>query len=418
MRVLLIADAVPYPPVNGALLRSYQLARRIARRNELWLAALTDSPSESDLQPDVEAHLREFCRGIVVAPRDRHTPLGHLPGLAGYALRGKPLELKFDYSQRLADEIRALTSRIAFDIVQIEHSHMAPYIEAVSPTSDAKHVLSFVDVEFDLYRRLFDVEKRPIARLRAGLHSLLMRRWEPAYAERFDQCVAVSSSDRQLLRAVNPHLRPEVVPNGVDTVALRPLPFDGAARGLVYVGRMSYLPCADGATYFCNEILPLIKRRGVEVETWIVGADPPPEVTALAGRDIRVTGRVADVTPYYQKSLVSIVPLRAGSGTRLKILEAMALGRPVVSTTIGCAGLDVVDGEHLLIADTAAEFAEATTRLLADRSLREQIAANARDLVVQRYDWDGIAEHLMRIHAGLTALGTAKGFARAFVGPD
>jgi glycosyltransferase involved in cell wall biosynthesis len=181
---------------------------------------------------------------------------------------------------------------------------------------------------------------------------------------------------------------------------------------------MSYLPCADGATWFCDEILPLIRGRGANAETWIVGADPPAEVTALAGPDVRVTGRVADVTPYYERSLVSVVPLRAGSGTRLKILESMALGRPVVSTTVGCAGLDVVNGEHLLIADTAAEFAEATVRLLTDRALRSRIAASARALVARRYDWDGISAHLLGIYAELVATEEATSAPEAASRPD
>jgi glycosyltransferase involved in cell wall biosynthesis len=135
-----------------------------------------------------------------------------------------------------------------------------------------------------------------------------------------------------------------------------------------------------------------------EIEVWIVGRDPLPEVKRLNGNGVNVTGQVKDVLPYYKRTTVCIVPLRAGGGTRLKILEAMALGRPVISTTIGCEGLDVEDGQHLLIADTPKKFAEKTVRLLTDRTLHHKIRTNARQLVETRYDWDSIAGQLMHIY--------------------
>ena len=135
-----------------------------------------------------------------------------------------------------------------------------------------------------------------------------------------------------------------------------------------------------------------------EVQVWIVGVDPPQEVFRLTGNGVHVTGRVEDVIPYYSRSTVSIVPLRAGGGTRLKILEAMALGRPVVSTSIGCEGLDVVDGQHLLIADDPQQFADKTVRLLTDSTLYKRIAAEAREFVVTRHDRDVIAGQLLDVY--------------------
>jgi glycosyltransferase involved in cell wall biosynthesis len=150
--------------------------------------------------------------------------------------------------------------------------------------------------------------------------------------------------------------------------------------------------------YFCREVFPRIRNVISNIEVWIVGREPPPEVLRLHGDGVHVTGRVEDVVPYYRQCAVFIVPLRAGGGTRLKILEAMALGRPVVSTAIGCEGLDVVGDEHLLIADSAEQFAEKTVRLLTDAALYRKLAFNARQLVVRRYDWDIIAGELMRVY--------------------
>jgi len=154
----------------------------------------------------------------------------------------------------------------------------------------------------------------------------------------------------------------------------------------------------DAALYFCNQILPQLKRAMGKVQVWIIGANPTPEVLALAGEDVHVTGRVEDVVPFYRRCAVAVVPLRAGGGTRLKILEAMALGRPVVSTTIGCEGLEVIDAEHLLIADSPQQFAEKITLLLTDKNLFNRIVNNARRLVSDKYDWEMIARQLLDIY--------------------
>jgi len=205
----------------------------------------------------------------------------------------------------------------------------------------------------------------------------------------------MSGADRRLLLAANGSLRVEVSPNGVDTNHYRPLPDSGNTAEMLFIGNMGYQPNADAALYFCTEILPLIRRRSADSKLWIVGIGPEASVRRLAGNGVFVTGGVPDVVPYYMRSKVCVVPLRAGSGTRLKILEAMALGRAVVSTSKGCEGLDVVDGEHILIADDSKEFAEQTVRLLTNNELRATIAARAREFVVASYDWDMIVEKLM-----------------------
>ena len=224
-----------------------------------------------------------------------------------------------------------------------------------------------------------------------------MQRWEPYYAECFDRCITVSENDQKTLYDANPKLRIDVIPNGVDTHKLRPLPCTQDKANLLFIGKMSYPPCSDAAIYFCQEILPLIKKQIKDTELWIVGREPPKEVVNLSTDGIHVTGWVEDVVPYYEQSTACVVPIRAGGGLRLKILEAMALGRPVISTHVGCEGLDVSDRENILISDQPEEFAEKTVRLLCDDDLRKSITFNARRLVEFQYDWDPIANHLMDI---------------------
>jgi sugar transferase (PEP-CTERM/EpsH1 system associated) len=399
LNILVITDTIPYPPISGGQIRVYNLLRRIAGQHQVWLAALLDKPDGAE----GVSHMEEFCCGVEVAPVRRRHPLAHLPGLLRYALAGRPLELKFRYSEELARRIRRLVSTVSFDVVQIHHSEMALYLEALPPHVRCKRILMLHNVAFHQFGRIFRIERRPLRKLRAWLHSLGMRRWEPHYAERFDRCIVVSEADRQRLMAANPRVQVDVIPTGVDTQLLQPLPHHRTSPALLFIGKMSYAPCADAVLYFCREILPMIRRRVGNVEMWVVGTDPPPEVRRLDGEGVHVTGRVADVVPYYRRSSVCVVPLRAGGGTRLKIFEAMALGRPVVSTTLGCEGLDVVDGQHLLIADSPGQFAERTVRLLVDRALYQRIATDARQLVVDHYDWDAVAQQLMQIYAEVVA---------------
>jgi len=395
MRILMITDHVPYPPVSGTPLRNYNLLRRIAREHEVWLAAFAGAPDEAD---GVQ-HMRTFCQGVETAAARRLGALGRPADAFRYLLAGRPFELRFYDSQDLTQKIQRLASEVDFDAVEIVDSYMALYLETLPQKTRTKTLLTFIDVVYSKYDRISQLEPKRSRKWRTWLHSRMMRRWEPYYAGRFKRCVTVSESDRRLLLAANPRLQIEVVPNGVDTDLYQPLTCSSSSPALIFVGNMAYRPNIDAMVYFCREIYPRIRREVPRAELWIVGQNPPTEVTRLEGNGVHVTGRVDDLRLFYSRSAVSVVPLRAGGGTRLKIPEAMALGRPVVSTTIGCEGLDVVDGEHLFIADTPDQFAEKTLRLLADERLRQQITAGARELVVTRYDWDVIARRLMQVYA-------------------
>jgi sugar transferase (PEP-CTERM/EpsH1 system associated) len=395
MRILFITDYLPYPLISGDRIRNYNLIRRIARQHQVSLVGFLQTPDEAG----GVSHLQEFCHRVEVVNLRRRRKLARVPGLLRYVLAGIPFDFEFLHSEVLANKIRQFVSTVDFDIVHIEQSRMALYLKTLPPGAPFKRILGLQNVASIQYDRISYIALTPTRRMRAWLYSRMLRRWEPCYAERFDRCITVSEVDRRLLLSANSHLQVDVVPNGVDTQIYQPLPLEGVQPALLLIGNMSYAPCVDGAIWFCSQILPHIRRKLSEVEAWVVGISPPPEVVRLSGDGVHVTGRVEDVVPYYRQSTVSVVPLRAGGGTRLKILEAMALGRPVVSTSIGCEGLDVVDGKHLLIADDPERFAEKTVRLLTDRALYQRIVAEARQLVVTRYDWDVIAGQLLDVYS-------------------
>lgn len=387
MRILLITNTLPYPPISGFPLRVYSILRRIARNHEVWLVSLvTGTPDSENI-----SHLRTLCQDVLITTTPIYGGFDKPKEWLSYLLAGIPPDLRFYHSDGIEVAIRDLTSRIGFDIIQIEDSYMARYIEALPDDINSKTVLTFHDIVFENYDRIYKLESKPTRKLRRWLHTRMMRSWEPRYAERFDLCITMSERDRSLLLNANPRLRVEVVPNGVDTHTLQLLPYDDLSPSLIFVGNMSYLPNIDAMLYFYEEILPYIKRVMPNIEVWVVGINPAAILEKLKGHNVHVTGRVDDVRPFYKRSSVCVIPLRAGGGTRLKILESMALGRPVVSTTIGCEGLDVEDGKHLFIADAADEFAEKVLLLLTDMEKRQQIINNARRLVETHYNWDGLA---------------------------
>jgi glycosyltransferase involved in cell wall biosynthesis len=367
---------------------------RIAREHELWILAFAKTPEEKR----GVVRLEEFCEGVNTVEIKERRALWHPYELIRYLMAGRPPDLRFYFNEDLAGKIRRITSQVAFDIVQIEHGIMGLYLEAVPQEMRNRSIWLLHDVDFEKFYRMYRLETKLSRKLRVLLHGYMMRRWEPRYAENFERCITVSEADRLLLTKANPRLRVEVSPNGVDTRACTPLPEENDSQALVFVGNMDYRPNIDAMVHFCQEVLPLIRRVVPEVEMWIVGLNPRHDVRKLDGNGVHVTGRVENVQSFYGRSAACVVPLRAGGGTRLKILEAMAFGRPVVSTSIGCEGLKVTDGENILIADSEEEFAKKTVSLLRELDLRRKIVERARELVVNHYDWDIIARKMMKIY--------------------
>ncbi len=397
MKILVITDYLPYPLISGDRIRVYNLVRRIADCHQVTLAG--PIRSEEDLQS--EKKLAEFCEQVITGNLHMQHPLRHLPGLVRFALDGLPLELKFLHSATLEAKIRKAAAEGGFDIVQVEHSRMAYYLRALPEDLQRKSVLTLHNITYDQFGRISQVELNPVQRFRASLYSRQMRDWEPRYAGRFARVVVVSRLDQEMVLELNPHLHTEVIPNGVDVQRYQPLPVQRDDPVMLFIGTMSYAPCVDGAIFFSQQVLPLIRKAIPNARFLIVGADPDPEVRALESEAVEVTGRVPEIEPYYSRASICVVPLRAGGGTRLKILEAMAFGRPVVSTSIGCEGLEVRDGQDLLVADEPEKIAAQVIRLLTDKDLYRQIADEARKTVEAQYDWDAIAGRLMDIYQEL-----------------
>ncbi len=394
MRILFVSDSFPYPPDSGTKLRDYNLIRQLSGRCELSLLAYTFS----DKEEAGAAVMRQYCQPVETVRFRRQSKWQHLPGVVKCLLAGQPLANRFVYSSEFAAKLRRLTAQQHYDVVQIDCTPMAPYHACIEKKSgqlpETRTALVFIDVNSLKFRRQLRYERTANMRLRMLIDWLLMSRWEVRYAERFDLCVMMSALDAERVRRQNPRLNAVVIPNGVDICGKHPLPEAAEGADLLFVGTLAHSPWADAVRYFHECIFPLVRERVPQARMLIVG-NAPPDIRELASENVIVTGWVDDVEPYYQQSALSVVPLRSSGGTRLKILESLAYGRPVVSTSVGCEGLDLRPGSDLLVADNPAEFASQVIRALTDSALWQSLRHDGRRTVEQQYGWDTIADRLL-----------------------
>ncbi|CCF84293.1 glycosyltransferase family 4 protein [Nitrolancea hollandica] len=387
LRILFVTPYLPAPPDFGGASRMYHLIRETGRLHAVTTLSL--------IAPGDDPRVAEAALGRVVAvtvpltARMAAAPAKRLVQLRSLA-SPQSFQRRFYWYAAMQQVLDRLIASESFDVVQFEFSQMGAY--RVPP--GVPSILDIHNIEHDVLRRIA-ASGSPARRLFNQIEYRKYRREEIDAWRRMRGCVATSSGDAGIVSRATK--RPvEVVPNGVDLDAFSRLPLDGADPGaLVFVGAMRYRPNADAARYFVEEILPRLQLTIPGVELAIVGADPPPDVVALGEMPgVRVTGTVPDVRPWMRNAGVVVVPLLSGGGTRLKILEAFAMGRPVVSTSIGAAGIEARDGEHLLLADRPEAFARAVTRLATEPGLRERLVERAYALVRDRYQWSSAAERL------------------------
>lgn len=386
-------------------IRDYNLIKQISQQHSVALLSLLYSPDEIESVAQLKAHC-ETVDYVLMRPRSGRENVSHL---WSQLVHRRPLATAPFYYQEMAEKIRRAVTTKQVDIVQIEHSFLAPYVSAIPRGVGCKTVLSLHNLGVRQYARMRHLKMNPKEKALFWLKWLAMLGWEAKSAGHFDHIIAVSALEGDLIARANPNLRVAVIPNGCDAQALRPLPESSDGQTLLYVGTLGYPPHVDAVLHFAETTLPLIRQQIPDVRFVVVGHRPPPAVQQLAARgEITMAGSVADVVPFYQQAKVCVVPLRAGGGTRLKILEAMALGRPVVSTTVGSEGLEVKDGEHLMIADAPADFAHRVIQLLRDDELRHRLCQNGRRLVEGRYDWSAISEQLLQVYDQLAREGVSQ----------
>ncbi len=391
MTILVVLPYVPWPLNRGTYQRLFHLTRELARRHTVDLFCLDEEGGGA-------AHagvFTAFCRRFHVQP------FAHPPWARLFPHRlFNPLPATIRHWEDAAARAALLTfaQGQAYDVVQFCDLVLWPYLRDLPTRAPRVMDRSRVDLLF---------QQEELARLRLSLKERLLRRenlwklrrFERAAARALQATIVCGPDDATFLRAqVQADAPIQVLANGCDAdffsaVANPPQP--AAAPTLLFCGAMDYSPNVDGIQWYFDAVDPLVRARLPTRRIFIVGRDPTPAVRALAAQPgVEVTGGVPDVRPYYQAAWGQIVPLRIGGGTRLKIVESLCIGCPVISTTIGAQGLDLAHDQHLLLADEPPVLAEAVLRLLGDQALRERLGAAGRERVLARYTWPALGAQL------------------------
>ena len=392
MHILWVKNELLHPLDKGGRIRTYEMLRRLRDHHRVTYVALDDGSTTAEQR----TRALEYCDDLVLAPWRRAPLRGWRRGLS--ILRNVFASLPFALAPyRSAAMTRVIRERCTggddrADVVVCDF--LVPALN-VPDGLPCPVVLFQHNVEAMIWERRTRVAANPVLRLYMGEQWRRMRRVEREQCLRFDHVVAVSPEDAAVFRSAYGVERVSSVPTGVDTDFFRPSgTVAQKAASIVFTGSMDWMPNEDGMAFFVDDVLPRIERAVPAVTLTIVGRNPTARVRALAERSARVTvtGTVPDVRPYLEAASVVVVPLRVGGGTRIKIYEAMGMERAVVSTTIGAEGLDVIDGEHIVLADDPASFADAVITLLRAPDRAAAMGRSAASHVRTHFGWASVAE--------------------------
>jgi len=388
-KILLLTPQLPYPPDQGTSLRNFHIIRGLVQFHEIHLLSFAEpgQGATEGLGP-----LEELCAGITVVPSPQRANWQRLWRLLS---DGRPDMAHRLQSAAYAEALRQVLSREQFDIVQIEGIELAahiPLIRKICPRCSI--VFDDHNAEADLQRRMYATDIGHPARWPAAGYSFIqwrrLRRFEAWVCGAADGVTVVSNADRDTLRELAPDVDPLVVPNCIDVEAYRQLaPTADATEqcDLLFIGKMDYRPNVDAVLWFGREIWPRLREARPNLTWAVVGKQPHPRLQSLAHEPgVKITGAVPRIEPYLANARVYVMPFRIGSGTRLKLIEALAAGVATVSTRVGAEGYPLVDGRHILFADEPLAFANVVLDLLQDEVKRRRLQAAGREFSAA-YDW-------------------------------
>jgi glycosyltransferase involved in cell wall biosynthesis len=404
MKVLWFSHLVPYPETGlGVLQRSYHLVRELARAHEVYLLAFVQRKIITELLGDVEAglqkareHLGQYCARVqfLSIPSD-----GSRLGMAWLATRSlagaHPYTIRWLLSANARRAAADWSATIDFDVAHFDTLSLAPYRRIF--TRGAKS-LDHHNIESDMMLRRARTERHPLKRFYFWQEGLRLQRYEQRVCPQFDLNITCSSLDTERLKNIAPGLMATEVPNGVDTSYFRP---DGGAESplsLVFAGNLGWYPNAAAMLFFAENVWPALKKELPQVTMDVIGARPPARLLDLAARDsnFRVHGFVPDVRPYISRAALYICPIMDGGGTKLKILDALAMGKAIVAHPIACEGIGVRDGHDVMFAREAGEFVRTVVTLLGSPQTRQRLSANARLLAESTYSYTVIGRKLVK----------------------
>jgi sugar transferase (PEP-CTERM/EpsH1 system associated) len=399
MKILFLSQIVPYPPHGGVLQRGYNLISEIAKYNSVHLLAFVH-PDVLKTHEEVQAarqELQKYCAKVEFFDLwVKKSNFTKYRGLIGALFSSTPFGVHAHRSRAFSERVIQLAEKKQFDVIHYDTIFLCQFDLG---SNRICRVLTHHNIESKLMERRANFEKNPIAISYLWLQAKRLRKYEARETGKYDGNIVVSDADGEELKRINPEVKVSVVPNGVDTKYFMPGK-ENRTPSLIYTGGMNMFANKDAVLYFLKDIWPAITAKRPNVKFYAVGQDPPTELIRIGKSDRRVvvTGYVDDIRPFVVGSSAYVVPLRVGGGTRLKILDAMAMGKAIVSTSIGCEGLEVSDGKNIIISDTPGDFAEKTIELLRDKERRNWLGSAARELVEDMYSWEMIGKNLQQVY--------------------
>lgn len=388
MRILWVKAGGLLPLDSGGKIRSYNILRELARHHQVTFFGF-HAQEENAAQAGLEKIFERVVCNPLQLPKAKS--FAELRQYGRGLLSGTPYAIRKYCQPQVTSELRKLVLGGRYDIIVCDFLVAAGVIPWDLP---CPKVLFTHNVEALIWKRHYEVARNPLWKLLSWREWKTMELAERIYLQKADHVLTVSQTDSDFFTGLVPAQKLTVIPTGVDIDYFRPSQIESEPNTLVFTGSMDWLPNEDGITYFVEEILPKIKSQIPLVKLNVVGRKPSSRLHALAAANsgsVHLTGWVDDIRPYLASNAVCIVPLRVGSGTRLKIFEAMAMGKAIVSTTIGAEGLPVQHGREILLADSPEEFARRTVELLRDETERRRLGTAARELVESKYSWASVA---------------------------
>lgn len=414
VRILFLTQIIPYPPDAGPKIKTWHVLRYLAGQgHQIFLASF--------VRPDEEAYIAklwEVCAGVYTVPirRSRWTDIGYL---LRSQVTGRPFLVERDNLPGMRELVRKLLETEGIDCIHADQLTMAQFALQVAAPKPRRAISIFdahnaVWTIVERMRRASPWYMQPFIHLEAER----VKRYEGMLIEMLDHTLAVTEIDRQDLLKAIPAKKPgrtshasesintknaavTVIPIAVDTVQLQPIQRKAGSLNILTLGTLHYPPNADGIRWFAREVFPLVCQQIPGTKLTIIGKNPPPDFHQLAAQNpqaITITGYVPSLIPYLEQAALVVVPVRAGSGMRVRILEAFAQAMPVVTTSVGLEGITARPGEDVLVADNPHDFAEAVVGILKDPAKQAQLASNGRHLAERLYDWQVVLQKLERVY--------------------
>ncbi len=397
MRILLLTPQRPYPPHQGTTLRNLNIIKELAKRHTVCVLTFL----EPDQNPADPGPLPELCQWVDTIPVPQRT----MPLRLRQMLTTRRPDMSWRlWSPTLAERLAMRLAEESFDVVSIEAIEMAPYLSTIEAARPQPRIIYDAhNAEWILQKRAFSTDIKQPRRWPAAIYSWIqwhrLMRYEADLMQRTAYTVAMSEQDKAALYQINPAASLLIVPNGVDLTAYSQFKGTSIAYDLVFTGKMDFRPNIDAVLWFGQQVLPLIQTQRPETTFAIVGQRPHPRLDILANMPtITITGYVDDTRPYIAGAMVYVAPLRVGGGTRLKILEAMSMSKPIVSTSVGAEGFPVTNGQELVLADDPQTYAQAVLDLLNNPLRRNQLGQAGLAFAQANYGWDALIPRLEQIY--------------------